>query len=159
MHIQIIAVGKLKEKYLVQGMAEYAKRLGPYIKLTLTEVPDEKAPESMSAAEEEQERDREGEKLLTHIKQDAHVIALAIDGELWSSEDLAQQLDKLATYGHSHVAFVIGGSNGLSSAVLKRANQRLSFGRMTLPHQLMRLVLIEQVYRGVKINRGEPYHK
>src|SRR5690606_22055580 len=159
MHIQIIAVGKLKEKYLVQGMSEYAKRLGPYIKLTLTEVPDEKAPESMSAAEEEQVRDREGEKLLTHIKQDAHVIALAIDGELWSSEDLAQQLDKLATYGHSHVAFVIGGSNGLSSAVLKRANQRLSFGRMTLPHQLMRLVLIEQVYRGVKINRGEPYHK
>lgn len=159
MHIQIIAVGKLKEKYLVQGMAEYAKRLGPYIKLTLTEVPDEKAPETMSAAEEEQVRDREGERLLVHIKPDAHVVALALDGELWSSEDLAQQLDKLATYGRSHVAFVIGGSNGLSSAVLKRANQRLSFGRMTLPHQLMRLVLIEQVYRGVKINRGEPYHK
>lgn len=159
MHIQIIAVGKLKEKYLVMGMAEYAKRLGPYIKLTLTEVPDEKAPETMSAAEEEQVRDREGEKILAHIKQEAHVVALAIDGELWSSEDLAQQLDKLATYGKSHVAFVIGGSNGLSSNVLKRANQRLSFGRMTLPHQLMRLVLIEQVYRGVKINRGEPYHK
>jgi len=159
MHIQIIAVGKLKEKYLVLGMAEYAKRLGPYIKLTLTEVPDEKAPETMSAAEEEQVRDREGEKILAHIKQEAHVVALAIDGELWSSEDLAGQLDKLATYGRSHVAFVIGGSNGLSSAVLKRANQRLSFGRMTLPHQLMRLVLIEQVYRGVKINRGEPYHK
>lgn len=159
MHIQIIAVGKLKEKYLVMGMAEYAKRLGPYIKLTLTEVPDEKAPETMSAAEEEQVRDREGDKILSHIKQDAHVIALAIDGELWSSEDLAEQVDKLATYGKSHVAFVIGGSNGLSSAVLKRANQRLSFGRMTLPHQLMRLVLIEQIYRAVKINRGEPYHK
>lgn len=159
MHIQIIAVGKLKEKYLVMGMAEYAKRLGPYIKLTLSEVPDEKAPETMSAAEEEQVRDREGDKILAHIKQEAHVVALAIDGELWSSEDLAQQLDKLATYGKSHVAFVIGGSNGLSSNVLKRANQRLSFGRMTLPHQLMRLVLIEQVYRGVKINRGEPYHK
>ncbi|MCR8658523.1 23S rRNA (pseudouridine(1915)-N(3))-methyltransferase RlmH [Paenibacillus endoradicis] len=159
MHIQIIAVGKLKEKYLVMGMAEYAKRLGPYIKLTLSEVPDEKAPETMSAAEEEQVRDREGDKILAHIKQEAHVVALAIDGELWSSEDLAQQLDKLATYGKSHVAFVIGGSNGLSSNVLKRANQRLSFGRMTLPHQLMRLVLIEQIYRGVKINRGEPYHK
>ena len=159
MHIQIIAVGKLKEKYLVMGMGEYAKRLGPYIKLTLSEVPDEKAPETMSAAEEEQVRDREGDKILAHIKQEAHVVALAIDGELWSSEDLAQQLDKLATYGKSHVAFVIGGSNGLSSNVLKRANQRLSFGRMTLPHQLMRLVLIEQVYRGVKINRGEPYHK
>lgn len=159
MHIQIIAVGKLKEKYLVMGMAEYAKRLGPYIKLTLTEVPDEKAPETMSAAEEEQVKEREGEKILSHIKQEAHVVALAIDGELWSSEDLAKQLDKLATYGKSHVAFVIGGSNGLSAGVLKRANQRLSFGRMTLPHQLMRLVLIEQVYRGVKINRGEPYHK
>ncbi|URN95893.1 MAG: 23S rRNA (pseudouridine(1915)-N(3))-methyltransferase RlmH [Candidatus Pristimantibacillus lignocellulolyticus] len=159
MHIQIIAVGKLKEKYLVMGMAEYAKRLGPYIKLTLSEVPDEKAPETMSAAEEEQVRDREGDKILAQIKQEAHVVALAIDGELWSSEDLAQQLDKLATYGKSHVAFVIGGSNGLSSNVLKRANQRLSFGRMTLPHQLMRLVLIEQIYRGVKINRGEPYHK
>src|SRR5690606_22602496 len=105
MRIQIIAVGKLKEKYLVMGMAEYAKRLGPYIKLTLSEVPDEKAPETMSAEEEEQVRDREGDKILAHIKQEAHVVALAIDGELWSSEDLAQQLDKLATYGKSHVAF------------------------------------------------------
>ncbi|MCM3635581.1 MULTISPECIES: 23S rRNA (pseudouridine(1915)-N(3))-methyltransferase RlmH [Paenibacillus] len=159
MHIGIVAVGKLKEKYLVMGMAEYAKRLGPYIKLTMNEVPDEKAPETMSEAEEEQVRDREGEKILAHIKPEAHVIALAIDGQLWSSEELAEQLDKLATYGKSHVVFVIGGSNGLSQAVLKRANQRLSFGRMTLPHQLMRLVLIEQVYRAVKINRGEPYHK
>ncbi|RXZ83830.1 23S rRNA (pseudouridine(1915)-N(3))-methyltransferase RlmH [Paenibacillaceae bacterium] len=159
MHIQIAAVGKLKEKYWVQGIAEYAKRLGPYIKLTLTEVNDEKAPESMSAAEEAQVRDREGERLLAQIKPDAHVIALAVDGELWSSEELAAQLDKLATYGSSHVVFVIGGSNGLSPAVLRRAAQKLSFGRMTLPHQLMRLVLVEQVYRAVKINRGEPYHK
>ena len=159
MHIQIAAVGRLKEKYLVQGIAEYAKRLGPYVKLTLTEVPDEKAPETMSPAEEAQVREREGERLLAQLKPDAHVVALAIGGELWSSEDLADQLDKLATYGRSHVAFVIGGSTGLAPAVLQRAQQKLSFGRMTLPHQLMRLVLIEQVYRAVKINRGEPYHK
>jgi 23S rRNA (pseudouridine1915-N3)-methyltransferase len=113
----------------------------------------------MSAAEEAQVREREGEKLLTQIKPDAHVIALAIDGELWSSEDLAAQLDKLGTYGRSHVVFVIGGSNGLAPAVLRRAQQKLSFGRITFPHQLMRLVLVEQVYRAVKINRGEPYHK
>lgn len=159
MLIQIATIGKLKEKYLVMGIAEYAKRLGPYVKLVLTEVPDEKAPETMSPAEEAQVRDREGERLLAQIKPDAHVIALALDGELWSSEDLAMQMDKLATYGKSHVAFVIGGSTGLSPAVLRRAQQKLSFGRMTLPHQLMRLVLIEQVYRAVKINRGEPYHK
>ncbi|MEK3884292.1 23S rRNA (pseudouridine(1915)-N(3))-methyltransferase RlmH [Paenibacillus sp. PL2-23] len=159
MHIQIATVGKLKEKYLVLGIAEYAKRLGPYVKLTLTEVPDEKAPETMSPAEEMIVREREGERLLAQLKPDAHVIALAIEGELWSSEDLADQLDKLATYGRSHVAFVIGGSNGLAPVVLKRAQQKLSFGRMTLPHQLMRLVLVEQIYRAVKINRGEPYHK
>jgi 23S rRNA (pseudouridine1915-N3)-methyltransferase len=159
MLIQIAAVGKLKEKYLALGIAEYAKRLGPYVKLLLTEVPDERAPETMSAAEEAAVREREGERLLAQIKPEAHVIALALDGELWSSEDLAGQLDKLATYGRSHVAFVIGGSTGLAPAVLRRAQQKLSFGRMTLPHQLMRLVLVEQVYRAVKINRGEPYHK
>lgn len=107
------------------------------MKLTLTEVPDEKAPETMSAAEEAIVREREGERLLAQLKPDAHVVALALDGELWSSEDLAGQLDKLATYGRSHVAFVIGGSTGLSPAVMKRAQQKLSFGRMTLPHQLM----------------------
>ncbi|WIV19199.1 23S rRNA (pseudouridine(1915)-N(3))-methyltransferase RlmH [Paenibacillus polygoni] len=159
MFIQIISVGKLKEKYLVQGIQEYAKRLAPYIKFQVIEVPDEKAPENMSDAEIQNVKDREGEKILGHIKGDAHVIALALDGQLWSSEDLAAEIDKLATYGTSHIVFVIGGSNGLSNAVLRRAQQRLSFGRMTLPHQLMRLVLVEQIYRAVKINRGEPYHK
>lgn len=159
MFIQIISVGKLKEKYLVQGIQEYAKRLAPYIKFQVIEVPDEKAPENMSDAEIQNVKDREGEKILGHIKGDAHVIALALDGQLWSSEDLAAEIDKLGTYGTSHIIFVIGGSNGLSNAVLRRAQQRLSFGRMTLPHQLMRLVLVEQIYRAVKINRGEPYHK
>jgi len=143
----------------VQGIAEYSKRLAPYVKFQVSEVPDEQAPEKMSDAELEQVKDREGERILGHIKQDAHVVALAIDGQLWSSEDLASQLDRLATYGTSNIAFVIGGSNGLSDAVLRRANSKLSFGRMTLPHQLMRLVLVEQIYRAVKINRGEPYHK
>ncbi|MBB6671788.1 23S rRNA (pseudouridine(1915)-N(3))-methyltransferase RlmH [Cohnella nanjingensis] len=159
MHIQIISVGKLKEKYLVQGIAEYVKRLGPYARITLTEVPDEKAPEVLSAAEERQVVAREGERILSHVKDDAHVVALAIGGELWSSEELAAHIDKLGTYGTSHVVFVIGGSLGLSDAVLKRADKKLSFGRLTYPHQLMRLVLVEQIYRAMRINRGEPYHK
>jgi 23S rRNA (pseudouridine1915-N3)-methyltransferase len=159
MNIQIIAVGKLKEKYLIDGIKEYAKRLGPYAKLSIHEVPDEKVPETLSAAQEEQAKEREGERILALIKPDTHVIALAIDGKLWSSEELAEQLGNLATYGRSQVAFVIGGSLGLSQAVLQRADQKLSFGRLTYPHQLMRLILVEQIYRAFKIIRGEPYHK
>lgn len=159
MNIQIIAVGKLKEKYLIDGIKEYSKRLGPYAKLQIHEVSDEKVPESLSAAQEEQAKEREGERILALIKPDTHVIALAIDGKLWSSEELAEQIQSLATYGRSQVAFVIGGSLGLSRAVLQRADQKLSFGRLTYPHQLMRLILVEQIYRAFKIIRGEPYHR
>jgi 23S rRNA (pseudouridine1915-N3)-methyltransferase len=159
MHIQIVAVGKIKEKYILLGMEEFLKRLGPYAKVAVTEVPDEKAPETMSLAEEQQVMHKEGERILAHIKPDAHVIALAIDGKTWSSEELAAEMDKLATYGKSHLVFVIGGSLGLDDAVLKRAEQKLSFSKMTFPHQLMRLILLEQVYRAFRINRGEPYHK
>ncbi|MNW31469.1 Ribosomal RNA large subunit methyltransferase H [compost metagenome] len=159
MLVEIIGVGKLKEKYLVDGINEYAKRLKPYIKFQIIEVPDEKAPDHLSDAEVQIVKDKEGERILTQIKPDAHVVALTLDGKLWSSEDLASELDKLGTYGTSHVVFVIGGSHGIADAVLRRAQQKLCFGRMTLPHQLMRLVLVEQVYRAVKINRGEPYHK
>ncbi|NMO94232.1 23S rRNA (pseudouridine(1915)-N(3))-methyltransferase RlmH [Paenibacillus lemnae] len=159
MLIQIIGVGKLKEKYLVLGIQEYAKRLAPYVKFQVLEVPDEKAPDSLSEAEVAQVKGREGERILALIKESAHVIALDIGGKLWSSEELAAEIDRLGTYGTSHVVFVIGGSHGLADDVVRRAQQRLSFGRMTLPHQLMRLVLVEQVYRAVKINRGEPYHK
>ncbi|MDR0267841.1 23S rRNA (pseudouridine(1915)-N(3))-methyltransferase RlmH [Paenibacillus sp.] len=159
MFIQIIGVGKLKEKYLVQGIQEYAKRLTPYIKFQVIEVADEKAPDTLSEAEVSIVKEREGERILAHVKESAHVVALAIGGQLWSSEELAAELDRLGTYGTSHVVFVIGGSHGLSDQVLRRAQQKLSFGRMTLPHQLMRLVLTEQIYRAVKINRGEPYHK
>ncbi|GAB2716888.1 23S rRNA (pseudouridine(1915)-N(3))-methyltransferase RlmH [Paenibacillus thermoaerophilus] len=159
MNIQIVAVGKLKEKYLVQGIEEYMKRLGPYAKVSITELADEKAPESMSAAEEQQVKEREGERILAALKPDAYVIAMAIEGEMWTSEQLAAKLQELATYGRSHVAFVIGGSLGLSSAVMRRSDAKLSFGRITYPHQLLRLVLTEQVYRAFKIMRGEPYHR
>jgi 23S rRNA (pseudouridine1915-N3)-methyltransferase len=157
--ITIITVGKLKEKYLREGIAEYSKRLSAYCKLQIVEVNDEKAPEELSAAEMEQVKKKEGERILTHIKQDQHVIALAIEGQMWSSEKLSAELAKLALHGKSQVAFVIGGSLGLSQEVLKRADVLLSFSRMTFPHQLVRLILLEQLYRAFRIERGEPYHK
>ncbi|MBE0313557.1 MULTISPECIES: 23S rRNA (pseudouridine(1915)-N(3))-methyltransferase RlmH [Bacillaceae] len=159
MNISIITVGKLKEKYLKQGIEEYTKRLSSYSKIEIIEVPDEKAPEVLSEAEMIQVKDKEGERILAKVPADAHVIALAIEGKQKSSEELAETLDKLATYGKSKVTFIIGGSLGLSSQVLKRADDKLSFSKMTFPHQLMRLILVEQVYRAFRINRGEPYHK
>ncbi|MCM3716696.1 23S rRNA (pseudouridine(1915)-N(3))-methyltransferase RlmH [Alkalihalobacillus oceani] len=159
MNITILAVGKLKEKYLKQGIAEYTKRLSAYAKLDIIEIPDEKAPENLSPADSELIKQKEGAKLLAKIPPDAHVIALAIDGKMKSSEELADIIDKLATYGKSKVVFVIGGSLGLSDAVLQRANEKLSFSKMTFPHQLMRLILLEQVYRAFRIVRGAPYHK
>jgi len=159
MHIQIVTVGKLKEKYLVQGIAEYVKRLGPYAKIQMSEVADEKAPEQLSAAEELQVKQKEGERILAQLKPDSFVIAMAIDGHMWTSEQLAAKMSDLGTYGRSHISFVIGGSLGLSEDVLRRADEKLSFGRITFPHQLIRLVLVEQVYRAFKIVRGEPYHK
>ena len=159
MNISIITVGKLKEKYLKQGIDEYLKRLSAYAKMEIIEVPDEKAPEELSETEMLQVKQKEGERILAKINPDAHVIALAIEGKMKSSEELADSMDKLATYGKSKVAFVIGGSLGLSEDVLKRADEKLSFSRMTFPHQLMRLVLVEQVYRAFRINRGGPYHK
>nr|WP_315363531.1 23S rRNA (pseudouridine(1915)-N(3))-methyltransferase RlmH [Cytobacillus firmus] len=159
MNISIITVGKLKEKYLKQGIDEYLKRLSPYAKLDIIEVPDEKAPEELSETEMRQVKQKEGERILAKIHPDAHVIALAIEGKMKSSEELADTLDKLATYGKSKIAFVIGGSLGLSQEVLQRADDKLSFSKMTFPHQLMKLILLEQVYRAFRINRGEPYHK
>ncbi|AGK56162.1 23S rRNA (pseudouridine(1915)-N(3))-methyltransferase RlmH [Bacillus sp. 1NLA3E] len=159
MNILIITVGKLKEKYLKQGIDEFVKRMSSYAKLEMIEVADEKAPEELSLAEMDQVKQKEGERILNKIPQDTYVIALAIDGKMKSSEELAEDLDKLATYGKSKIAFVIGGSLGLSDEVLRRANDKLSFSRMTFPHQLMRLILVEQIYRAFRINRGEPYHK
>lgn len=159
MNISIVTVGKLKEKYLKQGIDEYLKRLTAYAKVEVIEVADEKAPEELSTLEMEQVKQKEGERILAKISQDAYVIALAINGKMESSEQLADSLDKLATYGRSKIAFVIGGSLGLSDEVVKRADEQLSFSKMTFPHQLMRLILVEQIYRSFRINRGEPYHK
>jgi 23S rRNA (pseudouridine1915-N3)-methyltransferase len=157
--IAIVAVGKLKEKYLREGIDEYSKRLSAYCKLQVVEVADEKAPEELSPSEMEQVKRREGERILAQLKPDQYVIALAIDGQMWSSEKLSAELDRLALHGRSQIAFVIGGSLGLSPDVLKRADAQLSFSKMTFPHQLVRLILLEQVYRAFRISRGEPYHK
>jgi len=158
-NISIVSVGKLKEKYLKQGIDEYVKRLSGYAKVELIEVPDEKAPENLSEQESQQIKEKEGERILAKISDDTYVIALAIEGKMKSSEELAKSLDKLATYGRSKIAFVIGGSLGLSKSVMQRANEALSFSKMTFPHQLVRLLLLEQIYRAFRINRGEPYHK
>ncbi|AKP80223.1 MULTISPECIES: 23S rRNA (pseudouridine(1915)-N(3))-methyltransferase RlmH [Priestia] len=159
MNISIITIGKLKEKYLKQGIEEYLKRLSSYAKVEIIELADEKAPENLSESEMEQVKQKEGERILAKISDDTHVIALAINGKQKSSEELAKEIDSLATYGKSKVAFVIGGSLGLSSEVMKRSNAALSFSKMTFPHQLMRLVLVEQIYRAFRIIRNEPYHK
>lgn len=159
MNISIITVGKLKEKYLKQGIDEYLKRLSSYAKVEVIEVADEKAPEELSTTEMIQVKNKEGDRILAKIHPDTYVIALAIEGKQKSSEELADTLDKLATYGKSKIAFVIGGSLGLSQDILQRADEKLSFSKMTFPHQLMRLILVEQIYRAYRINRGEPYHK
>ena len=159
MNISIVTIGKLKEKYLKQGIDEYLKRLSIYAKVEVIELPDEKAPENLSETEMMMVKEKEGERILGKINDDTHVIALAIEGKMKSSEQLAKDLDQLATYGKSKIAFVIGGSLGLSQSVMKRANDTLSFSKMTFPHQLMRLILVEQIYRAYRINRGEPYHK
>jgi len=158
-NITIVSVGKLKEKYLKMGIDEYVKRLGGYAKMDLIEVPDEKAPEQLSDAEMEIVKKKEGERILSKIGPDTYVIALAINGKMKTSEQMAADLESLMTYGKSKIAFVIGGSLGLHDDVLKRADEQQSFGKMTLPHQLMKLVLVEQIYRSFRIMKGEPYHK
>lgn len=159
MNIKIIGVGKVKEKYFKAGIAEYAKRMERYAKFEIVEVADEKAPETLSQAEMDAVMAKEGERILAKIKDREYVYALAIKGKERSSEEFAKEINQLATYGHSDITFVIGGSLGLSPAVLKRANTQISFGRFTLPHKLMRLVLAEQIYRAFTIINGLPYHK
>lgn len=159
MNISVITVGKLKEKYLKDGIDEYKKRLSRYCSLEIIEVADEKAPETLSQKEEEQIKAKEGTGILKYIKDNTYVIALAINGNNLSSEAFATLISDLGINGNSNIAFVIGGSLGLSKEVLDRANYKLSFSKMTFPHQLMRLILVEQVYRGFRIIQGEPYHK
>lgn len=159
MKIKLISVGKLKEHYLKDGIAEYKKRLSRFATVDLIEVADEKTPDRASVLENQQILDKEAERLLSKIGDRDFVVSLAIEGQQLSSEAFSQLLQLKMTAGYSTLTFVIGGSLGLSDAVKKRANVNLSFGHLTLPHQLMRLVLIEQIYRAFMIAEGSPYHK
>lgn len=159
MKITVISVGKIKEKYFTGAIEEYAKRLSRYCKLDLIEVPDEKTPDGASEGLELQIKEKEGERILQKIPDGAFVVALAIDGKMLDSEELAGQMEWWNVGGISHVVFLIGGSLGLAPTVLKRADYKLSFSKMTFPHQLMRVILLEQVYRSFRIRNHEPYHK
>lgn len=159
MKITIVCVGKIKEKFYRDALAEYTKRLSRYCSLRITEVADEKTKEQASETECAIIKDREGERILKSIRDDGYVIALAIDGKNLDSVELSEKIDKLGLSGKSNVYFVIGGSLGLSDAVMKRADYKLSFSRMTFPHQLMRVILLEQIYRSYRIINHEPYHK
>ncbi|MBO5198250.1 MAG: 23S rRNA (pseudouridine(1915)-N(3))-methyltransferase RlmH [Lachnospiraceae bacterium] len=159
MRITIVGVGRIKEKYFTMAIEEYAKRLSRYCKLNIIEVPDEKTPDGASEAMEEQIKKLEAERILKNVKEDAFCIALAIEGRMYSSEELADKLNSLGVSGESNLVFVIGGSLGLHKSVMDRADMALSFSRMTFPHQLMRVVLLEQIYRSYRIIMGEPYHK
>ena len=159
MKITVIGVGRLKEKYWQAAIDEYSKRLSKYVKLDIIEVPDEKAPENLCAAEEEIVKKNEGERILKNIRDGAYVIALAINGKMLGSEELSEFLNERMVRGAGHIVFVIGGSLGLSKEVLDRADYKLSFSKMTFPHQMMRVILLEQFYRAVKIMKNEPYHK
>lgn len=159
MEITIIGVGKLKEKYLKDGIAEYQKRMKSYAPVNIIELPDEPAPNVLSDAEVEQVKVKEGNRILEKIPERAHVIVLDLRGKQFTSEQFSSHIEDAMTYGSSHFVFIIGGSHGLSQDVLKRADTKICFGKMTYPHQLMRLILIEQIYRAFKIMRNEPYHK
>ena len=160
MKITVLTVGKIKEKYLRDAIAEYSKRLSRYAKLEIIEVADEKTPDNASETVETNIKNKEAERLLKYIRDDAYLITLEIKGKQLTSEELAQKIDTLGVQGTSHIIFVIGGSLGLGEEVLKRSNYALSFSKMTFPHQLMRVILLEQIYRSYRIiDGGEPYHK
>ncbi len=159
MNISIICVGKLKEKYWVDAIAEYSKRLSAYCNLEILEVKEARLPENASPADEEKVKAEEGKGILSHVKKDTYLVTLEIKGKSLSSEGLAEKMATLAIDGRSNVAFAIGGSLGLSPEVSARADFKLSFSAMTFPHQMIRVFLLEQIYRAFKINRGETYHK
>lgn len=159
MKITLITVGKIKEKYLKDAIAEYTKRLSKYCKLDIVEVADEKTPDNASEIVEDSIRAKEAERILKYVKEDAYIITLEIQGKQLTSEELADKIDKLGVQGKSHIVFIIGGSIGLGEVILKKSNYALSFSKMTFPHQLMRVILLEQIYRSYRIINGEPYHK
>lgn len=159
MNITLVTVGKLKEKYLKAAIAEYSKRLSRYCKLNIVELQDEKTPENASLKEDNLIKGKEGERILSAIKENMYVVALDLNGKMLTSEEFSSFIDDLGLRGSSNIAFIIGGSLGLSRKVLQRADYKLCFSKMTFPHQLFRVMLLEQIYRGFKISRGEPYHK
>ena len=159
MKIKLVTVGKLKEKYLKDGIAEYSKRISRFATVEMIELADEKTPDRASDSENEKILNLEGNRILSKIGDREFVVVLAIEGKTLSSEEFSSQLEQASINGSSTLTFVIGGSLGLSKEVKKRANLSVSFGRLTLPHQLMRLVLIEQIYRAFTIQQGSPYHK
>ena len=159
MKITICCVGKIKEKFYSQAIEEYSKRLSKYCKLEIKEAADEKTPDSASDTVNRMIKEKEGDRLLSFIKDDSYVIALAIDGKMLDSVELSEKIDNLMLSGKSDIVFVIGGSLGLDKRVLDRADYKLSFSKMTFPHQLMRIILLEQIYRSYRILNHEPYHK
>jgi len=159
MKITIICVGKIKEKFYRDAIDEYAKRLSKYCKFEIIEVADEKTPDKASAVEEELIKEKEAQRILSKVKQDSYVCTLEIAGKQLSSTELADWMEKSAISGRSQICFVIGGSLGLHSSVLARSDFALSFSKMTFPHQLMRVILSEQIYRAFRIINNEPYHK
>ena len=159
MKITIVTVGKIKEQYLRDAIAEYTKRLSKYCKLEIVEVVDEKTPDNASSIVENQIRDKEAERIQKYLKDDAYVITLEIGGKMLDSVEFSKKIEQLGIQGKSHIIFVIGGSIGLGEEVLRRSDFAISFSKMTFPHQLMRVILLEQIYRGYRIMNHEPYHK
>ena len=159
MNINIIAVGKIKDRYIKDGIKEFKKRLSRYCKLQIIELNDEKAPEKLSQNEIEIIKTKEASRILPKIPQNSYIISLEIKGKEISSEILSKKLENLMISGRNNITFIIGGSLGLSKEISNISNYKLSFSKMTFPHQLMRLILLEQIYRGFRIMRGEPYHK
>lgn len=159
MKITILCVGKIKEDYLKKAIAEYEKRLSRYCRLEFIEVPDEKTPDGASAAMEEQIKEKEAERILKHLKTEDFIYTLEIKGKQPDSLAFAEEIQQLGVRGVSHIQFVIGGSLGLHQKISALSNCKLSFSNMTFPHQLMRVILVEQIYRAYRINMGEPYHK
>lgn len=159
MKITLITVGKVKEKYFVMAIDEYKKRLSRYCKLDIIEVPDEPTPDGASEAVEEQIKEKEAERILKHVKEKDYVITLEILGRQLDSVELSKHIEQLGIMGKSELVFIIGGSLGLHTNVSKRADYKLSFSKMTFPHQLMRVILLEQIYRSFRVMNHEPYHK
>lgn len=159
MNIHIIAVGKIKEKHIREGINEFSKRLSRYTKLKIIEIADEKAPENLSQKDMAKVMEKEGEKIISKIPPNSFVISLVIEGKQISSESLSKKMEDIMVGGINDISFIIGGSLGLSNKVKGISDFKLSFSKMTFPHQIMRLILLEQIYRSFKIMKNEPYHK